>query len=169
MPYRKSSTRRTQQTVRVNGVRTTITTNPNGKVTTKPALPEEWELQAEQIKRLRAMPEHGKTFLLAGDQNAARRGPKARSQAIAAGMTAGEPDVRVYLLGARVAFIENKVGEAALLPSQVTRHRALKSLGHTVAVVRAINRSDAADQAERLVRTWITSNDNSSSPSTSVA
>jgi hypothetical protein len=41
------------------------------------------------------MPEYGKEFLLAGDQNAAKRGPKAQAQAesLAAGMTAGEPDL----------------------------------------------------------------------------
>ena len=144
----------TRQTVRIGGKRTVLTTR-NGKVTAKAALPEEWELQAEQVKRLRGMPEYGKLFLFAGDQNAAKRGPRARVQALAAGMIAGEPDVRVYLPGGRVALIENKVGSGPLSPAQKDRHVALAKLGHDVAVVRATHEQDAADQAEALVRGWI--------------
>lgn len=101
----------TTQTVRINGVRTLLTTR-NGKVTSTPALPLEWELQAAQVRRLRNLPEYGKQFLLAGDMNSAKRGPKAQAQAVATGMTPGEPDLRIYLIGGRLASIENKVGKA---------------------------------------------------------
>jgi hypothetical protein len=158
----------TRQTIRLNGKRTILTTR-NGKVTAKPALPQEWELQAHQVKALRAMPEYAKTardvrpgmFTLAGDQNAARRGPKARMQALAAGLTAGEHDVRIYMYGGRLGLIENKVGRAKLEPSQEARHPLLVALGFTMqAVIRATTEEDAAAQAVRLVRQWLAANDN---------
>lgn len=158
----KSTTRPTTQTVRIGGVRTIITTR-NGKVTTKAALPQEWELQAAQVRALRAMPEYSKAFLLAGDQNAARRGPKARMQAQATGMAPGEPDLRVYLPGGQLGLIENKVGNGRLSPAQVQRHADLIRLGHVVVTVRATTCEDAAAQAVNLVRRWLleAANDNS--------
>lgn len=151
----------TTQTVKINGKRVRLTTR-NGKVTAKPALPQEWELQAAQVRRLRAMPEYGKRFLFAGDQNAAKRGPRAQVQATAAGMTPGEPDVRIYLEGGRLGLIENKVGNGKLSPAQVERHAALGKLGHPVTVLRAVTEAEAADKAEALVRGWLgeAANDN---------
>ena len=144
----------TRQTVRIGGKRMVVTTRA-GKVTTKPAPPEEWELQAAQVRRLRAMPEYGKRFLLAGDMNAAKRGPRAQQEAIAAGLTPGESDLRIYLDGARLRMIENKVGSGRLSPPQVDRHAKLAALGHDVAVVRAVSENEAADKAVALVRGWL--------------
>lgn len=149
----------TTQIVRINGVRTKLTTR-NGKVTAKPALPKEWELQAAQVRALRKMPEYGKRFLLAGDQNAAKRGPRAQAEAIAAGLTPGEADVRIYLDKGRLRMIENKVGSASLTESQKVRHPALAKLGHDVTVLRAVTEADAAAQAVALVRGWLAGNDN---------
>lgn len=115
----------------------------------------EWRLQAAQVRRLRSMPEHGRQFLIAGDQNAARRGPRAAVEAQATGMTPGEPDLRVYFGGGRLGMIENKTLKGRLSPEQKTRHAALTALGHLVVVVKAATESDAADQAEALVRGWI--------------
>lgn len=115
----------------------------------------EWRLQAAQVRRLRSMPEHGRQFLLAGDQNAARRGPRAAIEAQATGMTPGEPDLRIYLPNGRLAMIENKTLKGRLSPAQRDRHAALSRLGHTVAVVRAATEQDAADQAEALIRQWL--------------
>ncbi len=152
----------TTQTVRINGVRTIITTR-DGKVTTKAALPLERELQAAQVRALRRLPEYVHTarevlpgtFTLAGDQNAAKRGPKARAEALAAGLTPGEADVRIYLYGGVLRQIENKVGKAKLEPSQITRHPLLDALGFPVVVVRAVTEDDAAEQAVRLVKGWL--------------
>ena len=152
--------RTTTQTVRINGLRTKITTR-DGKVTATPALPLEWELQASQVRALRAMPEYGRQFLLAGDQNAARRGPKAQVQAKATGMEPGEHDLRIYMAGGVLGLIENKVGRACLSPAQTARHANLARLGFTLqAVVRAISTDDAAAQAVSLVRGWLANNDN---------
>ena len=116
----------------------------------------EWRLQAAQVRALRAMPEHGRLFLLAGDQNAARRGPRAQVQAKATGMTSGEPDLRIYLAQGRVAFIENKTAKGRLSPEQRDRHAAMARLGHVVEVVRAATEQEAAERAVTLVRTWLT-------------
>lgn len=115
----------------------------------------EWRLQAAQVRRLRNMPEHGRLFLIAGDQNAARRGPRAAVEAQATGMTPGEPDLRVYLPEGRLGLIENKTLKGRLSPAQRDRHEALARLGHRVAVVKAATEADAADQAEALVRGWL--------------
>ncbi|TIN83115.1 VRR-NUC domain-containing protein [Mesorhizobium sp.] len=154
----------TTQTVRINGARVRLVTQ-NGRVTTKAAAPLEWELQAAQVRRLRAMPEYAKTareagpgkFTFAGDQNSAKRGPKARAQALAAGLVAGEHDVRVYMHGGILGLIENKVGNANLQPSQVARHPLLAALGFKLQeVVRATSEQEAADKAETIVRGWLT-------------
>lgn len=154
-----SPTPTTTQTVRINGVRTLITTKA-GKVTTKAALPLEWELQAAQVRRLRNLPEYGTQFILAADMNAERRGPKARTIAIASGMTGGEPDLRIYALCARLLLIENKVGTGRLSPAQVDRHAALKRLGFTVIVIRATSEAEAVTKAVNAVREFIAGNNN---------
>lgn len=155
----------TTQTVRINGVRTKLTTR-NGRVTARPAPVLEWELQAAQIRSLRAMPEYGKQFLLVGGMEAGKRGPRAQQQALATGLTAGHPDVTIFMPDGKCAFIENKVGNPAtgsggrLSPAQVERHAALAKLGHEVAVLRATTTEDAAAQAVALVRQWLARNDN---------
>lgn len=156
----------TTQTARFNGRRVRLVTR-NGRVTSTPATPLEWELQAAQVQALRAMPEHGKQFLFAGDQNSAKRGPRAQAIAVATGMVSGEPDVRVYLPAGRICHIENKVGNAKLSPAQVARHAALRALGHTVEVIRATTCEDAAAQAAALVRGWLAAND--ATPNTKAA
>lgn len=148
----------TQQTVRINGARTIIRTSAKGKVTTKPALPKEWELQAAQVRALRRLPEYGRLFLLAGDQNAAKRGPRAQQEAIAAGMTPGEADLRIYLAGGQIRMIENKVGKGRLSTQQKDRHAALAKLGHDVVVVSAMTPAEAASQAVAHVQGWIALN-----------
>jgi len=92
-------------------------------------------------------------------------------QAKAAGLAPGEPDVRIWLEGGRVGLIENKVGKAALEPSQVIRHPLLAALGHPVEVVRAVTCEEAADKAEALVRGWLATSavaDNDNQPSTKI-
>lgn len=154
-----SGKRTTTQTVRINGKRVRLTTR-NGKVTATDAAPLEWQLQAAQVRRLRALPSYGKLFLLAGDMNSAKRGPRAQAEATAAGMTAGEPDVRIYLAGGGLGLIENKVGNAPLSPAQKARHDALAKIGHPVTVLRAKTEDEAADKAEAVVRGWLAANDN---------
>ena len=149
----------TIQTVTIAGQRVRLTTR-NGKVTAKRALPLEADCQAAQVRAMRAMPEYQHQFLLAADMNAERRGPRARQMALATGMTAGEPDLRIYGKGGRLLLIENKVGRGRLSPAQVERHAALERLGHTVTVLRAATTDDAAAQAVQMVRGWLAGNRN---------
>jgi len=155
-----SSTKRaTTQTTVIAGKRVILKTSATGKVTITAAMPLEWQLQASQVRALRNMPEYGKQFLLASGMEAGKRGSRATVEAQAAGMTAGEADLRIYLPGGRVRMIENKVGAARLEKSQRMRHPALAAIGHPVTVVRAVTEEDAAQQAVALVRGWLVAND----------
>lgn len=166
----ESEMAKTTQTVRINGARVRLVTR-NGRVTQKPALPLESDLQAAQVRALRTMP----GILFSAGMEAGKRGPRAQAIALATGMVAGHPDLTIYLPGGRCAFIENKVGNPAtgsggrLSPDQVARHAALRAIGHTVEVVRAMTPEDAAAQAVTLVRGWLTSNDNNSENAKKVA
>lgn len=144
-----TTTQTSSQVVRINGKRVRLVTC-NGRVTAKDAPPLEHELQAAQVRRLRGM-----GVLFAGDQNAAKRGPKAQAIAKATGLAPGEPDLRVYLPGGFCGFIENKVGNGRLSPAQVQRHADLRRLGFVVEVVRATSEDEAADKAEAIVRGWM--------------
>ncbi len=153
-PSSTTTTATKTQTVRINGARVKITTR-NGRVTTKPALPLEWELQAAQVASLRRLPQYQRQFLLAGDMNASKRGPRAQAQAIATGMTSGEPDLRIYAEHGRLLLIENKVGQGRLSPAQKDRHAALQRLGYTVLVIRATTTIEAAERAVTAVLGWL--------------
>ncbi|MBJ6135021.1 VRR-NUC domain-containing protein [Ochrobactrum sp. Q0168] len=153
-----SPTTVTTQITRINGARVKITTR-NGRVTTKPALPLEWELQAAQVASLRRLPQYQRRFLLAGDMNASKRGPRAQAQAIATGMTSGEPDLRIYGEYGRLLLIENKVGQGRLSPAQKDRHKALERLGYTVLIIRATTTTEAAEQAVTAVLGWLAETD----------
>ena len=130
------------------------TTLPNGTRVVRAAndnVPE-WKLQAAQVRALRAMPEHGRRFLLAGDMASGRRGPRAQVEAKATGLTPGEADLRIYLPQGRLLMIENKTLKGRLSPEQHQRHEDLARLGHKVVVIRAATEADAAAQAVALVR-----------------
>jgi hypothetical protein len=151
----------TTQTVRIAGKRVRLVTK-DGKVVVKAAPALEWELQAAQVRALRKMP----NILFVGGMEAGKRGPRAQAMALATGLTAGHPDLTIFLPGGRCAFIENKVGNPVtgsggrLSPAQVARHAALRALGHTVEVIRATTPEDAAAQAVSLVTGWLAGNDN---------
>lgn len=150
----------TTQTTRVNGKRVVIRTSAKGKVTVANAPIKESEGQAAQVRALRSLPEYGRQFLLAGDMNSAKRGPRAQADAIATGLTPGEADLRFYLKGGVLRMIENKVGKGRLSPAQVARHASLARLGHPVEVVRFTSTGEASSKAVSLVRQWLADNDN---------
>lgn len=133
------------------------TTLKNGtKVTRTIPGDKEWQMQAEAVRALRALPEFGRLFALAGDMNAARRGPAMAAIAKATGMAAGEPDLRVYMAGGRLGLIELKTATGRLSPAQRDRHAVLGRLGFTrIVVVKATTRHDAAAQVVSVVRGWL--------------
>lgn len=160
MSKARKTTARTTQTVRINGARVRLVTQ-NGKVTTIKAAPLEWELQAAAVRRLRGMDEYGRRFLLVGGMEAGRRGRNEAAKALATGLTAGHPDLTVFLLGGRCGFIEYKAANGRLSPEQTHRHAALRAIGHNVEVVKAVSEVECADATEALVRGWLAAdNDN---------
>lgn len=113
-------------------------------------------MQAEAVRALRALPQFGRRFTVAGDMNAARRGPAMAAIAKATGMAAGEPDVRVYMAGGHLGLIELKTATGRLSPAQRDRHNLLRRLGFTrLAVVKATTRHDAAAQTVSVVLGWL--------------
>lgn len=145
-----------KQTTRINGARVIINTSASGKVTVKPALPTEDELQAAQCAALRQHPLFNKQFTFAADMNAERRGPKARSKALRTGMMAGEPDLRLCFSGGRLVYVENKVGNGRMQPSQEPRHALLRRLGFAVHVVRAVTPDEAVAAIMGIVENELT-------------
>lgn len=160
MPHASGTT---TQTVRLNGKRVRLTTR-NGKVTVSKPPVLEIDLQAAAVRRLKAMPEYvfnaedvrPGTFALAADQNGSgKRGWSSGAKLKAAGMAAGEPDLRVYLFYARLRCLEFKGEKGKLEPSQVDRFPLLRALGFPIDVVEAATEDEAADKAEALVRGWL--------------
>lgn len=116
----------------------------------------EADLQAEQVSRLKELPDYRKAFLLAGDQNAARRGPVASLEAKRTGMEAGEPDLRIYCSdGAGIPctlLIENKNGGGYLSKEQKERHEDFEAIGFRVYVIKTDDKERAAKAAIALLR-----------------
>lgn len=110
----------------------------------------EHHLQAAIVQRLRRM-----GLDVVADMNAARRSLKAASRLKAAGMTAGEPDLRIYMPGGRLGMLEVKTDKGRLSDAQAARIEKLRGLGYPVEVVRAATVLEAADRAEVIVREWL--------------
>lgn len=148
-----------RQTTTINGKRVRLFTAP-GKATLIPAPELEWKLQAAQVRALRAMPEYGRQFLLVGGMEAGRRGRQEAVKAKATGLTAGHPDLTIFLPAGKVGMIENKNAEGRLSLAQRTRHAALAKIGHHVVVIKASTEAEAAERAVAQVRAWLAANDN---------
>lgn len=147
------------QTVKRDGQRVVIkqTMLSDGTVKTKvdKAHTLEADLQAEQVARLKELPDYGKTFLLAGDQNASKRGPVAALEAKRTGMEAGEPDLRIYIAAdphGVTLLIENKNGGGYLSQEQKDRHELLERIGFPVYVIKTDDKDRAAKAAIALLR-----------------
>jgi hypothetical protein len=74
----------------------------------------EWRYQAEVIARLHKLEDEGLPIACAGDMNRAKRSRRERMEAKVTGLTAGEPDVRVYVTGGRPISIELKTPNGRL-------------------------------------------------------
>jgi hypothetical protein len=155
--------RKTTQTTRINGAKVKIVTGANGKITIKSAPIDEWELQAAAVRALRQLPEYAanenhvgrNSFAIAGDMNAARRSRQESMKAVATGIAAGDPDLRVYGAGGRLLLIEYKNAEGRLTASQKDRHPLLAALGHKVTVIKAKTKEDCAARSVQLVKEWL--------------
>ena len=146
---------RKQTTTRINGRRIRLVT-VDGKTTARPAPIEEWRLQAEAVRRLRALPEFeasdGNSFALAADFNAGKRDA---AKAKATGVTAGETDLRIYGANGRLLLIEYKNAEGRLSGEQRDRHALLRSLGYRVEVIKSATPEECAAASVALVVGWL--------------
>lgn len=146
MPARTRLARSTR--ILANGTRVTKT-----KLVVAPEL--EWKLQAAAVRALRALPEFGETFTLAGDMAAGRRSRQGSVIAKATGLVPGDPDLRLYLEGGRLCMIEYKADKGRESTEQVDRIALLDTLGFTVVVVKAATEAEAAAKTVALVCGWL--------------
>lgn len=100
-------------------------------------------IQAAVVTTLHRLEKAGAPFTFAGDQNAAKRGPRAASAAKAMGMRAGEPDIRIYLNGGRALLIELKTDRGQRSKEQIARHGVLSALGWQVHTLRCRTPAEA--------------------------
>lgn len=173
---------RRQQTVKHGGkrIRLITTTRADGSVSVTTEKPPvlEIDLQTEAVKHLKRLPAYANeaakvrpgTFTLAADQNGSGfRGRNAAVKLKAAGMAAGEPDLRVNLYGGVIRYIEFKGENGRLEDSQEKRFPLLRALGFEIKIIEATTPEDAAVQAVTLVMGWLAGNENSSQKAKKVA
>jgi hypothetical protein len=112
----------------------------------------EWRYQAEVISRLHKLEDEGLSFTCAGDMNRAKRGRRAQMEAKATGLTAGEPDIRVYMAGGILFSIELKTPNGRRSKDQIKRHALLTKLGFEIITIAGRTPEELADAVEALVR-----------------
>jgi hypothetical protein len=112
----------------------------------------EWKYQAEVISRLHKLEDAGLPFTCAGDMNRGKRGRRAQMEAKATGLTAGEPDIRIYMVGGRLFSIELKTPRGSRSKEQRKRHALLISLGFEIITIAGKTPEELADAVEALVR-----------------
>lgn len=90
--------------------------------------------------------------VFAADQNEGRRSLRDGARRKAMGMTAGEPDLRIYLPRGRTLFVELKRRNGGRLsPAQEWRQKQLRQLGHRVETVYASTPLEAASKVMELI------------------
>lgn len=113
-------------------------------------------MQAEIISTFHKLEKEGWPFTCAGDMNAEKRSIGQRAKAKVTGMTAGEPDIRVYLAKGKIGLIELKrIDDGTLSDEQEARHERLNELGHNVVVLYAKDNEDAKAGAVAILRKMI--------------
>lgn len=115
----------------------------------------EWRYQAAVVARLHALEDAGLPLTCAGDMNRAKRSRRERMEAKVTGLTAGEPDVRVYITGGLLLSIELKTPTGSRSKDQKARHAKLTKLGFIVLTAKAATPEDLADEVERIVRSYL--------------
>ena len=118
----------------------------------KPKAKPEWKLQAAVVSDFHKLQDAGWEFEFAGDMNAGKRNG---SRAKLTGLKAGEPDIRVYLPGARLKMIELKTEDGVVSDAQTKRHKKLRTLGFEIEVVYAATERDAVEQCNGILSYWI--------------
>lgn len=112
----------------------------------------EWRYQAAVIARLHQLEDEGLPIACAGDMNRARRNRRERMEAKVTGLTAGEPDVRVYMTRGRLLSVELKTPTGRRSADQKKRHKVLAGLGFEVLTLAAATPDELADLVEAELR-----------------
>ena len=115
----------------------------------------EEHLQQAIVMRCKQRADYAKKFVIVGDMNAAKRTQQLAARLKASGMQAGEPDLRVYLNGGRVLFIELKRKGGRLNPAQVMWHDILAGLGFSVLTIIATTPQEAVDSALAVIEEFL--------------
>ncbi len=156
--------------------RRTTTTANGTRVTTLRTVQrdvQEYEIQAEAVRRLRRLPGYGDeaapgvTFTFAADFNAGRRSSQQATIAKATGIVAGEQDLRVYGTGGKMLLLEVKGPKTPISADQRKRHALHRHLGFRVEIIRGKTVEQGAADIVALVQEWLaligaaaTANDN---------
>lgn len=107
----------------------------------------EWRYQAAVIARLHALEDDGYPLTCAGDMNRAKRSRRERMEAKVTGLTAGEPDVRVYVTGGVLLSIELKTPKGCIdIPDREQRQSADRASSHEEASAAANARRAARER-----------------------
>lgn len=122
------------------------------KKTRKPKPKPEWKLQAAVVSDFHKMQDVGWQFEFAADMNAGKRNG-ARGKVT--GLTAGEPDLRLYFANATLKMIELKTGKGVLSDVQKERHAKLRDLGFEVVTVWSSSEECVVAQCRKLVVGWM--------------
>lgn len=102
----------------------------------------EWRLQAEACAGLDELQTAGLAFEYAASLEGAKRSRRQQQDASVTGMKAGEPDLRIYLAGGSMFFIELKGKDGRLNAAQKVRFPKLRALGF---VIHIMERDSAAE------------------------
>ncbi len=112
----------------------------------------EWRYQAAVIARLHKMEDEGLPIACAGDMNRAKRKGREQMEAKLTGLTAGEPDIRIYMPFGLLLSIELKTPKGSRSKDQRERHARLAKLGFIVLTLKAPTPEELADLVEAEVR-----------------
>tara|TARA_R110000787_G_scaffold229028_1_gene336606 strand:+ start:545 stop:949 length:405 start_codon:yes stop_codon:yes gene_type:complete len=111
----------------------------------------EEDLQQAIIMRMRQRKDHGQWFRIVGDMNAAKRNKSTGARLKAAGMQTGEPDMRIYVEGGVVCFVELKRTGNKTSEAQDVWHDILTDLGFDVIILTADTPNSAVDAMHDII------------------
>lgn len=126
---------------------------PSSKPRKPPSEPE-WLLQSAMVSEFHKLEAEGWRLTVAGDMGAAKRSFAEAAKCKASGLTAGEPDLRLYLPDGKTVFIECKKVGGVVSEAQKERHARLRALGFVVYVEFLNNQEHARHLARDYANTY---------------
>lgn len=111
-----------------------------------------WSEEQLQIAIAESLRKQGVVF--AADMGGLRTTKRSAGRAKAAGLTKGEPDLRIYMDGGKLGMIELKAKRGTVSPEQKERHAVLRDLGFDVRVVKASCPTEAIQKVNEIISEW---------------